>query len=70
MPKPTFRACYPRWRKMVSLFPFAVMADLVPHRASKRNIKPHPVMGKIKINYDPTEPLAPEELGSLKDYVA
>ena len=46
------------------------VADLVPHRASKRNIKPHPVLGKIKIKYDPTEPLAPEELGSLKDYVA
>ena len=42
------------------------MADLVPHRPVKRNIKPHPVMSKIKINYDPTEPLTPEELGPME----
>jgi prevent-host-death family protein len=42
------------------------VADLVPHRPSKRNIKPHPVMSKIKINYDPTEPLTPEELGPME----
>jgi len=42
------------------------VADLVPHRPVKRNMKPHPVMSKIKINYDPTEPLTPEELGPLE----
>jgi prevent-host-death family protein len=42
------------------------VADLVPHRAVKRNLKPHPVMSKIKINYDPTEPLTPEELGPME----
>ena len=42
------------------------VADLVPHRPFKRNIKPHPVMSKIKINYDPTEPLTPEELGPME----
>ena len=39
------------------------VADLVAHRPFKRNIKPHPVMSKIKINYDPTESLTPAELG-------
>jgi prevent-host-death family protein len=42
------------------------VADLVPHRPSKRNIKPHPVMSKIKINCDPTEPLTPKELGPME----
>jgi prevent-host-death family protein len=42
------------------------VADLVPHRVVKRNMKPHPVMSKIKINYDPTEPLTPEELGPME----
>ena len=37
------------------------VADLVPHRALKRNMKAHPVMGNIKINYDPTEPLSEAE---------
>ncbi len=37
------------------------VADLVPHRVVKRNMKPHPVMSKIKINYDPTEDLTEEE---------
>jgi len=37
------------------------VADLVPHRVVKRNMKPHPVMSKIKINYDPTEPLSEAE---------
>jgi len=46
------------------------VADLVPHRTFKRNLKPHPVMGSIKINYDPAEPMAADELGSLKAYVA
>ena len=36
------------------------VADLVPHRKVKRNLKPHPVLSKIKIMYDPTEPLSYE----------
>lgn len=37
------------------------VADLVPHRKVKRNLKPHPVLSKIKILYDPTEPLSEKE---------
>jgi antitoxin (DNA-binding transcriptional repressor) of toxin-antitoxin stability system len=33
------------------------VADLVPHKKVNR-LKPHPVLSKIKINYDPTEPLS------------
>ena len=36
------------------------VADLVPHRRRSR-LTPHPVMGQIRINYDPTEPLAQDE---------
>ncbi len=36
------------------------VADLVPHQRASR-IKTHPVLGKIKIGYDPVEPLAAEE---------
>lgn len=36
------------------------VADLVPHRRVDR-IKPHPVLGKIGIGYDPVEPLADDE---------
>ena len=36
------------------------VADLVPHKRVNR-IKPHPVLSKIKINYDPTEPLSENE---------
>jgi prevent-host-death family protein len=36
------------------------VADLVPHRRVNR-LKMHPVLGKIKINYDPTEPLSSDE---------
>ena len=36
------------------------IANLVPHRKRSR-LKPHPVMSKIKIRYDPTEPLAEDE---------
>ncbi len=43
------------------------VADLVPHQTVKRNLKPHPVMGKIKINYDPTETLTPAEWPPLED---
>jgi prevent-host-death family protein len=36
------------------------VAELVPHRKAQR-LKPHPVMRRIRIKYDPTEPLSPEE---------
>ena len=36
----------------------------------RRNLKPHPVMSLIKINYDPTEPLTPDELGILDAHAA
>lgn len=36
------------------------VADLIPHTTRKRTI-PHPVMRKIQINYDPTEPLSKED---------
>ena len=36
------------------------VADLVPHKRVNRT-RPHPVLSKIKINYDPTEPLSEGE---------
>ena len=36
------------------------VANLVPHRKRSR-LKRHPVMSKIQIRYDPTEPLAEDE---------
>jgi len=36
------------------------IADLVPHRKRSRR-ELHPVMSKIRIAYDPTEPLAEDE---------
>ena len=36
------------------------VADLVPHRRQSRLV-PHPVMQRIRINYDPTEPLTADE---------
>jgi prevent-host-death family protein len=36
------------------------VADLVPHRKRDR-LQPHPVMKKIRIAYDVTEPLAADE---------
>ena len=36
------------------------VADLVPHERRNR-LTPHPTMSNIKIKYDPTEPLAPDE---------
>jgi len=36
------------------------VAELVPH-AKPHRLKPHPVMSRIKIKYDPTEPLTDEE---------
>ncbi len=36
------------------------VAELIPHRRPSR-LTPHPVLSKIKINYDPTEPLDEDE---------
>jgi prevent-host-death family protein len=36
------------------------IADLVPHKQPNRT-KPHPILARIKINYDPIEPLASNE---------
>lgn len=36
------------------------VADLVPHKCKNR-LQPHSIMSKIKINYDPTEPLSEDE---------
>lgn len=36
------------------------VADLVPHKRSSR-IKPHPLLSKIKIKYDPVETASEEE---------
>ena len=36
------------------------VADLVPHRRASR-IKTHPVLSKVKIGYDPVEPLSSDE---------
>jgi len=36
------------------------VAEVIPHRRAHR-LKPHPVMSRIRVKYDPTEPLtAPE----------
>jgi prevent-host-death family protein len=36
------------------------VADLVPHKKANR-LKKHPVLGRIKIGYDPAEPIAEDE---------
>ena len=36
------------------------VADLVPHKRVNR-VKTHPVLSKIKIGYDPVEPLSADE---------
>lgn len=36
------------------------IADLLPHRKRNR-LEPHPLMGQIRINYDPVEPLSEDE---------
>jgi antitoxin (DNA-binding transcriptional repressor) of toxin-antitoxin stability system len=41
------------------------IADLVPH-ISKNRTKSHPIMGNIKINYDPTEELSEDEWGEIE----
>ncbi|MBN1672223.1 MAG: type II toxin-antitoxin system Phd/YefM family antitoxin [Kiritimatiellae bacterium] len=42
------------------------VADLVPHKKRSR-LRPHPVMRKIRIAYDPTEPLDPEDWPEEED---
>ncbi|HCE44392.1 MAG TPA: type II toxin-antitoxin system prevent-host-death family antitoxin [Lentisphaeria bacterium] len=41
-----------------------VVADLVPHKRKKRT-KSHPMLSKIKIDYDPTETLTEDEWGEI-----
>lgn len=36
------------------------IARLAPHRARSR-LTPHPVFGRIRIDYDPTEPLTEDD---------
>jgi prevent-host-death family protein len=36
------------------------IAELVPHRKKSRLVR-HPVFGRIRIGYDPTEPLSSDE---------
>ncbi len=36
------------------------VADLVPHQKRDR-LTPHPIMGKITVQYDPTEPMTADE---------
>lgn len=36
------------------------VADLIPHTRKSRRV-PHPVMSAVRINYDPTETLSPDE---------
>lgn len=36
------------------------VANLVPYRKRSR-ISPHPVLSRVKIEYDPTEPLSDDE---------
>ncbi len=41
------------------------VADLVPHKPRNR-VKPHPTLSKIKISYDPAEPLTSDEWPEAK----
>jgi antitoxin (DNA-binding transcriptional repressor) of toxin-antitoxin stability system len=41
------------------------VAELVPHKAPSR-LSPHPVLRRIKIAYDPTEPLSDDEWAGEK----
>jgi antitoxin (DNA-binding transcriptional repressor) of toxin-antitoxin stability system len=41
------------------------VADMVAHAARKRTT-PHPQLSKVKILYDPTESLSPEEWGEVE----
>jgi len=40
------------------------VADLVPHKRTRRT-KVHPMLSKIKVNYDPTEALTEQEWGEI-----
>ena len=40
------------------------VADIIPHKSGTRT-KPHPVLSKIQIAYDPTEEISPEEWGEI-----
>ena len=40
------------------------VADLVVHK-TRRRTAPHPQLSKVKIRYDPMEPLSPDEWGEL-----
>ncbi len=39
------------------------VAEIVACKKHKDRLQPHPVMGNIRINYDPVEPLAEDEWG-------
>ena len=56
--KPTFRALLAKLEAdsetVVICRNGEPVADLVPHKRADR-IKPHPILGKMKIKYDPTE---------------
>jgi prevent-host-death family protein len=41
------------------------IADLVPHKRRTR-MKPHPVLDKFRLEYDPTEDLNAEEWGEIE----
>lgn len=41
--------------------PVAVMRRPVAARGRFNRLRPHPKLGRIEINYDPTEPLQPDE---------
>ncbi len=36
-------------------------SDVAVNSGYRRNIKPHPLLGKIKIKYDPIEPLSADD---------
>jgi prevent-host-death family protein len=41
------------------------VADLVVHKARRRTV-PHPQLSKVKVLYDPTEPLSADEWGDME----
>ncbi|MBN1946660.1 MAG: type II toxin-antitoxin system prevent-host-death family antitoxin [Bradymonadales bacterium] len=42
------------------------IAELVPHKPKDR-LTPHPLLAKIEMSYDPTEPLSDEEWLEIGD---
>ena len=42
------------------------VADIVPHKSGTRT-KPHPVLSKIRIAYDPTEDISQDEWGEIEE---